>query len=109
MVKVNAEKSGCPPMAPMIGVMMFSTRDVTMAPNAAPITTAIARSRTLPRRMKVLNSSTRPLISNSFPELADLTFGDAAGTFTSCHERAPRETPKTGCGHWGGCDRLGEG
>jgi hypothetical protein len=59
------------------------------------MTTATARSRTLPRRINVLNSSTRPLMSNSFPELAGLTSGDGAGTLTSCHERVRRGTPTT--------------
>src|SRR5579872_5791006 len=39
-----------------IGVMMSLTRAVTTAPKAAPITTAMARSTTLPRRTNVLNS-----------------------------------------------------
>src|SRR5204862_4443595 len=35
-------------MAPMIGMMMSPTSEVTMAPNAAPMTTPTARSTTLP-------------------------------------------------------------
>src|SRR5689334_22183194 len=40
----------------MIGMMMSSTNDLTMAPKAAPMITPTARSRTLPRAMKALNS-----------------------------------------------------
>src|SRR5258707_15233796 len=35
-------------MAPMIGMMMSTTSDVTMPPNAAPMMTPTARSTTLP-------------------------------------------------------------
>src|SRR5437764_758606 len=49
MVKLSCEKSGLPPNAAMNGVIRSFTSAVTTAPNAAPITTAIARSTTLPR------------------------------------------------------------
>ena len=52
MVSTQAEKSGRPPAMPMIGVMMSFTNAVTTAPNATPITTATARSTTLPRNRK---------------------------------------------------------
>ena len=42
---------------PMIGMTMFSTNDVTRAVNAVPITTATARSMTLPRVMNFLKSA----------------------------------------------------
>src|SRR4051812_35165303 len=41
---------------PISGVMMSLTNAVMTAPNAAPITTAIARSTTFPRRTNALNS-----------------------------------------------------
>src|ERR1017187_10024933 len=43
------EKSGLPTTAAMIGVMRSFTSAVTTAPKAPPITTATARSTTLPR------------------------------------------------------------
>src|SRR4051794_16719171 len=47
------------------------TKDVTMAPNAAPRTTATARSTTLPRMRNALNSrSTRPPLSLGDQEAA---------------------------------------
>src|SRR5947209_2941014 len=54
-VQTNAEKSGLPTMAAISGVTMLVTNEVTTAPNAAPITTATARSITLPRKMNCLN------------------------------------------------------
>ena len=51
-----------PPTTPMIGVMMPLTIEVTTAPNAAPITTATARSTTLPRMMNALNSLSMPRV-----------------------------------------------
>src|SRR5690349_9686338 len=48
MVATIAEKSGLPTMAAISGVRMLVTNEVTTAPNAAPITTATARSSTLP-------------------------------------------------------------
>src|SRR6202050_4220418 len=44
-------------MAPMIGMMMSATSELTTAPNAAPMITATARSTTLPRIANFLNSS----------------------------------------------------
>src|SRR5438874_7739882 len=49
-----AEKSGFPTMAAINGVIRSFTSAVTTAPNATPITTATARSRTLPRRINCL-------------------------------------------------------
>src|SRR5215469_8909350 len=51
MVKLNAEKSGLPTIAAINGVKRLVTNEVTTAPKAAPITTATARSITLPRIM----------------------------------------------------------
>jgi hypothetical protein len=50
------EKSTFPRAKPMGGMMTPSTSDVTILPNAAPITTATARSITFPRAMNSLNS-----------------------------------------------------
>ncbi len=57
--KAMDEKSGFPTMAAMMGVIRSLTSAVTTAPNAAPITTATARSITLPRSMNCL----KPFIS----------------------------------------------
>ena len=78
----------------MIGVMMFSTIELTICVNAAPMTTATARSMTLPRRMNALNPSTRSLMPEPSPEAVELASGAIAGTLTSCHEGARRGTPK---------------
>jgi hypothetical protein len=49
------------------GSMMLFVNDVTMAVNAAPTTTATARSTTFPRRMKSL----KPLSTRLVPSLLD--------------------------------------
>src|SRR4051812_6411648 len=51
---VRAEKSCFPTIAAISGVKRSLTNDVTTAPNAAPITTATARSTTLPRNRNCL-------------------------------------------------------
>ena len=56
MVKARLLKSGLPKIAAMTGVRRSLTRALTTAVNAAPMTTATARSTTLPRRMKSRNS-----------------------------------------------------
>src|SRR5437588_11472836 len=48
-VTLKAEKSGLPTIAAISGVRMLVTKEVTTAPKAAPMTTATARSITLPR------------------------------------------------------------
>ncbi len=87
------EKSGLPKIAAISGVIRLSTKALTTAPKAAPMTTATARSTTLPRRMKsrnplimalpsdgVLRAARRvprralPLLTTSYPRRA------AAGT-----------------------------
>ena len=55
IVNVSAEKSGLPKMAAISGVRMSATKAVITAPKAAPMTTATARSTTLPRMMKSRN------------------------------------------------------
>src|SRR5262249_21177991 len=55
MAKLTAEKSGTPPKIPMMGVTMSLTSACTTPVNATPITTATARSTTLPRRMNLRN------------------------------------------------------
>src|SRR4051812_24332598 len=54
MVNVSSLKSGFPAIAAMRGVRMKLTNAVTTAVNAAPMTTATARSMTLPRMTKSL-------------------------------------------------------
>src|SRR3954463_14936033 len=49
-----------PTAAPMSGVRKSLTSELTTAVNAAPMTTPIARSTTLPRRMNFLKPSTCP-------------------------------------------------
>src|ERR1700684_2973009 len=49
IVKLQAEKSGLPTIAARKGVRILPTNEVTTAPNAVPMTTATARSSTLPR------------------------------------------------------------
>src|SRR3954454_14056744 len=46
--------SALPKIAATRGLIRFSTSEVTIAPNAAPMTTATARSRTFPRMMNSL-------------------------------------------------------
>ena len=55
-MNVRRAKSGLPPIAAISGVTMSATNDATTAPKAAPMTTATARSTTLPRRMNSRNS-----------------------------------------------------
>src|SRR5437660_3920408 len=53
-VQTKAEKSGLPTMAAISGVTTVVTNEVTTAANAAPMTTATARSITLPSKMNCL-------------------------------------------------------
>src|SRR5215813_308699 len=55
IVTLKAEKSGLPTIAAISGVRMLVTKDETTAPKAAPMTTATARSITLPRIMNCRN------------------------------------------------------
>src|SRR6185312_10350972 len=55
VTRPKLSKLGEPMSAAISGIMMFSTREFTTAPNAAPIMTATARSTTLPFMMKSLN------------------------------------------------------
>jgi len=50
------EKSTLPSNTPIGGITISLTSDVTIFPNAAPITIPTARSSTLPRMMNSLNS-----------------------------------------------------
>src|ERR1019366_4869471 len=52
----NSLKSMWPRIIPIGGMMMSFTIEVTIAPKAAPMITATARSRTLPFIMNALNS-----------------------------------------------------
>src|ERR1700761_335801 len=62
----RSEKSMPPVIQPIGGMMIWSTSEVTILPNAPPITTPTARSMTLPRMAKVLNSCSMPMC---FPSL----------------------------------------
>src|SRR6266536_2224678 len=62
MVKYRLAKSGLPNMAATSGVIRSLTRAGTTVANAAPMTKAMARSTTLPRR----RNSRKPFMSNSF-------------------------------------------
>src|ERR1700674_3520869 len=53
-VNAMAEKSGLPKIAAMSGVIRSLTTAVTTAPNAPPMITATARSRTFPRNTNCL-------------------------------------------------------
>src|SRR4051794_9541875 len=65
-------------MAAISGVMRSATSLVTTAPNAAPMTTATARSTTLPRMTKSLNplSIVPP---SDLPSWSEVTSGQPAG------------------------------
>src|SRR5439155_22596449 len=54
IVKASAEKSGTPPRAPISGVIKLLTNASTTSLNAAPTTTATARSTTFPRSRNLL-------------------------------------------------------
>src|SRR5689334_21276412 len=56
MVNFRLAKFWAPKIAAMIGVRMSATRALTTAVNAVPITTATARSITLPRNRNFLKS-----------------------------------------------------
>src|SRR5512146_2938026 len=61
---LNAEKSGLETTAAISLLMILVTKEVTTEPKAAPMTTATARSMTLPRMMNCLNPlSMSPLLS----------------------------------------------
>ncbi len=60
-VKVKLEKSGTLAIAPIKGVNMSLTMELTILPKAAPITTPTARSMTLPLKINCL----KPLNINS--------------------------------------------
>src|SRR5580692_8291341 len=57
-VNVSLEKSGLPAIAATSGVIRSATTAATTAVNAVPMTTATARSMTLPRERKVLKPFT---------------------------------------------------
>src|SRR5262245_6610720 len=81
---------------PTGGMMMPSTRDVTILPNAAPMMTPTARSMTLPRAMKSRNSLSMSLLRHSdLPTLhlhLDPKFDDALGRQAKKLRRAQRVT-----------------
>src|SRR3989339_1266080 len=56
IVNTRPLKSGVLAIAPISGVRISATRDETIVPKAAPMTTPTARSTTLPRSKNCLNS-----------------------------------------------------
>jgi hypothetical protein len=62
----NCEKSTPPSTSPIGGMSTSPTSEETIFPNAAPMTTPTARSRTLPRITKALNSRAMPVMDPSF-------------------------------------------
>src|SRR3954464_5805910 len=72
-------KSTLPMASPMGGMMTSSTNDFTMVPNAPPMMMPTARSSTLPRNAKALNS-----LSMGFPE---------QGSGLRAYHRASRRSP----------------
>jgi hypothetical protein len=101
IVNVNAEKSGLPKMAAINGVKMSFTSALITAPNAAPITTATARSTTFPRMTNSLNSTTMLLESSAITRTssqscaARLRHGEG-GYATTIGVREGRSQRKTG-------------
>src|SRR5919199_6556819 len=76
-----------PPKAAMSGLMRLFVTLVTTPVNAAPMTTATARSTTLPRMMKFLN----PWITAALPGLsATLPRGTLGRGQRDCHRQRAR-------------------
>src|SRR5580700_2915035 len=78
------EKSTCPMTRPIGGIKMSSTSDDTIFPNAAPIITPTARSKTFPRITNALNSFNIRLSSDWVNGGPDYSGGSATvyrGTF----------------------------
>src|SRR5262245_64753041 len=80
-----AEKSGCPKIAPMIGVETSLASELTTAPKAAPIITPTARSIALPRRI----NSRKPLsIGITLPFCLIFAGGRSLGALCRCKLRS---------------------
>ena len=62
-VSIRFSKFMPPIITPIIGIMISSTKEFTILVNAPPITTATARSITLPLEINSLNSFIKPFIS----------------------------------------------
>lgn len=62
----RVEKSKPPAKRLVTGIMMSSTRDLTMAVKAPPTATPMARSMTLPRLINSLNSLMKELCASDF-------------------------------------------
>src|SRR5262245_56959939 len=91
MVKYRLEKSCLPKIAAMIGVTRSSTKALTRAPNAAPITNATASSTRLPRIRNVRNSVAHLCIAASFRGVAQTELSsvsdDRASSGLGCETR----------------------
>lgn len=77
ILRVSPEKSGWPPIAAISGVRTSLTNEFTMAVKAAPITTAMASSTTLPRIRNFLN----PLNMATPRSVLPVTVRASAGAF----------------------------
>src|SRR5579883_1793527 len=99
MVKASWEKSCLPPIAAISGVIRSFTSAVTTAPNAAPMTTAIARSTTLPR----IRNERKPFTVRLLQRAGML----AAGSIVSkCYHPQQPRLPLLSCAY-GLADRRG--
>src|SRR5215471_3558544 len=87
-VNAIAEKSGLPPSAARRGVIRSFTRAVTTAPKAPPMTTATARSITLPRSMNCLKplSISRLLWHSAYAERMPKIVVYQKPTCTTCRQ-----------------------
>src|SRR5258705_4198348 len=96
MVKSRLLKSGWPPTAAISGVMMSLTSAATTAPNATPMTTAMARSTRLPRRRNCRNSlsmaptlPSAPVASGRVVMDLSLFFAGTAGSVPTARRGLP--------------------
>ena len=70
-MKSDSEKPCLPKMAAISGVMKSATNAAITAVNAAPMTTATARSTTLPRSTNFLKSLEHPAVLSLRPRTRD--------------------------------------
>ena len=88
-VNTIAEKSGWATTAAMSGVSRSFTNALTTVPNAAPITTATARSMTLPRRTNCLNPCQHlgsSICARDYPTIA-IDDSQRGATYACCRRR----------------------
>src|SRR3954464_9687588 len=105
-------KSTLPMASPMGGMMTSSTNDLTMVPNAPPMMMPTAKSSTLPRSAKALNSlsigESRDEVATGYIDesplsralegpAARLPLGEAAGKLTHLAEAAGSKQARRDC------------